>query len=385
MAAGASLRLPAALAAAVLTALIVYASLFPFEGWTWPLGHGVVDLLALPWPRARIPFDLWSNFLGYAPLGLLGVLALKPAGARGAVAAVMSAAGAGAMLSYALEVTQQFLPDRHPSLLDWVLNSGGAACGALLAVPLARAGWPQRVVSAVARWFDEGSAGALLLLLLWPLALLFPAPAPLGLGQVGPRLLPVLAELLADTLAAVPGAAGWQAALSFSPPQAAPSLPLQAAITALGLLAPCLVAYAVVPPGARRAGFALGAAALGTAVLTLATALNFGPQHMLAWVTPAAVPGGLAGLAVALLLTRLPQRAAVWLGLAGVGAGVWLVAQLPTDPYFALNLQRWEQGRFIRFHGLAQWIGWCWPFAAGLWLLGRAVRGSSEGAAPTIR
>lgn len=384
MAAGASLRLPAALAAAVLTALIVYASLFPFEGWAWPAGHGVMDLLALPWPRARIPFDLWSNFLGYMPLGLLGVLALQRAGGAGAAVTAVTAGG-GAVLSYALEVTQQFLPDRHPSLLDWVLNSGGAACGALLAVPLARAGWPQRVVGTVARWFDERSAGALLLLLLWPLALLFPAPAPLGLGQVGPRLAPLLAEMLADALAGVPGTGGWLAALSFSPPLTAPSLPLQAAITALGLLAPCLVAYAVLPPSARRAGFALGAAALGAAVLTLATALNFGPQHMLAWVTPAAVPGGLAGLAVALLMARLPQRAAVWLGLVGVSAGVWLVAQLPTDPYFALNLQRWEQGRFIRFHGLAQWIGWCWPFAAGLWLLGRALRVRPQEAAPTIR
>jgi hypothetical protein len=26
-------------------------------------------------------------------------------------------------------------------------------------------------------------------------------------------------------------------------------------------------------------------------------------------------------------------------------------------------LQTWEQGRFIRFHGVAQWLGWLWPFA----------------------
>lgn len=380
MAPGASLRLPAALAAAVLTALIVYASLFPFEDWTWPAGRRLLDLLALPWPRARIPFDLWSNFLGYMPLGLLGVLALQRAG-QGPGPALLAAAGLGAVLSYGLEVTQQFLPERHPSLLDWVLNSSGCAFGAVLALPLARGGWPQRVVGAVARWFDEGSAGALLLLLLWPLALLFPAPAPLGLGQVGPRLQPVLA----DALAGVPWAADGYAALSSSPPLAAPSLALQAAITTLGLLAPCLVAYAVVPTGRRRAGFAVGAAALGTAVLTLATALNFGPQHMLAWVTPAAVPGALAGLAAALLMVQLPRRAAAGLGLVCVSAGVWLVAQLPTDPYFALNLQRWEQGRFIRFHGLAQWVGWCWPFAAGLWLLVRALGPAAPGAAPTIR
>lgn len=377
MSAGAPLRLPAALAAAVLTALVVYASLFPFEGWAWPAGRSAADLLALPWPRARIPFDLWSNYLGYLPLGLLGVLALlRPGG--GWAGPVGGATLTAAALSFTLELTQQFLPARHPSLLDWALNSAGAATGALLAVPLARAGAAQRLVGGVARWFDAGSAGALLLLLLWPLALLFPSPVPLGLGQVGPRLLPALA----DALAGVPWAVDWHDALQAAATPAAstpPALPLQAGITALGLLMPCLVAYAVVPPGWRRAGFALGAAVLAVAVLTLSTTLNFGPQHAGAWVTPSALPGGVAGLVLALMLVPVPRRLAVGLGLVAVTAGVLLVAQLPTDPYLTLNLQRWEQGRFIRFHGLAQWIGWCWPFAAGLWLLARL------GAAPTIR
>jgi 2',3'-cyclic-nucleotide 2'-phosphodiesterase (5'-nucleotidase family) len=52
-----------------------------------------------------------------------------------------------------------------------------------------------------------------------------------------------------------------------------------------------------------------------------------------------------------------------------LGADWDAVAQAPADPYFAASLHGWEQGRFIRFHGLAQWIGWCWPYAATLWLL----------------
>ena len=50
-------------------------------------------------------------------------------------------------------------------------------------------------------------------------------------------------------------------------------------------------------------------------------------------------------------------------GLVAATALAALVAQAPTDPYFADSLQAWEQGRFIRFHGLAQWVGWLWPFA----------------------
>jgi len=49
------------------------------------------------------------------------------------------------------------------------------------------------------------------------------------------------------------------------------------------------------------------------------------------------------------------------------------VAQAPTDPYYAESLQGWEQGRFIRFHGLAQWIGWLWPYAALFYLLARVT------------
>jgi VanZ family protein len=371
-----SLRRPAALAAALLVALIVYASLFPFEGWVWPTGQAASDLLRLPWPRYRIAFDLWSNYLGYLPLGTLLALAMRDPGRHGA-GAVLAATVLGGGLSFALEVTQQFLPDRHPSLLDWVLNTGGVATGAVLAPLLWRWGAPQRLVRGVAAWFDAGSAGAVLLLLLWPVALLFPAPVPLGLGQAGPRVLPVLAGWLDG----VPWALPWQQALvaASAPPASPPALHLLASVTALGLLSPCLVAYAVVPPGWRRIRFAVGALVLTLAVLALSTALNFGPQHALAWATPGTGPGLLAGALLALGLAPMPRRLIVGLGLVVITAGVLLVAQVPADPYVAQSLQRWEQGRFIRFHGLAQWVGWWWPFAAGLWLLTRL------GAAPTIR
>ena len=31
--------------------LVVYASLYPFEGWRWPPGQGIDQLLTLSWPR----------------------------------------------------------------------------------------------------------------------------------------------------------------------------------------------------------------------------------------------------------------------------------------------------------------------------------------------
>jgi len=356
-----------AIAALGFAALILYASLYPFSGWRWPPGRGLSDLLALPWPPYRIPFDIVSNLVGYLPLGLLGVLAVR-AGGGGILAALAVGIAAGAGLSYVVEVVQHFLPGRHPSLLDWALNTGGATVGALLGLAIRGLGWPERLRRATAAWMPPDAVGAVSLLLIWPAALLFPTAVPLGLGQVGPRLKP----WLAGWLEGVPWAETWHAALTASGPAVAtPGAPTDAVLTALGLLAPCLVAFSVVPSGWRRVGLAVGAPLLASGVLTLSTALNFGPEHAATWVTPGTVPALIGGTLLAVACAALPRRLAAPLGLVAVTAGVILASQVPADPYLADSLQGWEQGRFIRFHGLAQWVGWLWPYAAGLWLLRR--------------
>jgi VanZ family protein len=368
-------RAAAMLAAAAMAALVLYASLYPFEGWRWPPGLGAAELLTLPWPVYRLPFDIGANFAGYLPLGLLLAAALRRSVAQLWGPLVMAVLLASA-LSYGVEVAQHFLPGRHPSLLDWALNTAGATVGAGLAAGTRRAGWLQAGGDWMARSFAAGGVSAATLLALWPLALLFPAPVALGLGQIGPRVQPLLAQALAD----VPWAEAWHAALAAEPAPAQPlGAPMESLITALGLLAPCLVAFSVVQPGWRRLLLALGAAAVTAGVLTLSTALNFGPQHALAWQAPGTLPGLALGLAAALLLAPLPRRLAAGLGLVVLTALVMLVARAPADPYFASSLQRWEQGRFIRFHGLSQWVGWLWPYVAGLWLFGRL------GSASTIR
>jgi hypothetical protein len=96
-----------------------------------------------------------------------------------------------------------------------------------------------------------------------------------------------------------------------------------------------------------------------------------GVTHALAWVTPSTVPALAVGTLLAALCALLTPRAAAGLGLAVLGALVVMVSHAPLDPYFAQSLQAWEQGRFIRFHGLALWIGWLWPYAAMAWLLSR--------------
>ena len=69
-------------------------------------------------------------------------------------------------------------------------------------------------------------------------------------------------------------------------------------------------------------------------------------------------------VALACVLAFVPMRAAAGVGLICIMLLVSLMAHVPADPYYASSLNAWEQGRFIRFHGLARWIGWLWPYAA---------------------
>jgi VanZ family protein len=351
----------------VYATLLLYASLYPFAGWRWPPGTTLGALLGLPWPPWRTPFDVWSNMLGYLPLGALLYVAMVRAG-RAAWLAALLALAVASTLSYGAEVVQQFLPRRVPSRVDWALNSAGAAAGIALAVLLHALGLLQRWQALRERWFLNDSAGALSLLALWPVALLFPTPAPLGLGHVAHAL----REAAITLLDGVPWAEGLLSALLATQAVGEPLAPLSdGLLQLLGLLAPCLLALSAARPGWRRALLVGGVLLVGVAATTLSTLLGFGPVNALAWVTPQTVPALALGTLLALGFGLLPPRAAAGLGLAVLGALVVLVSQAPVDPYFAESLQGWEQGRFVRFHGLAQWIGWLWPYVAMGWLLSR--------------
>jgi VanZ family protein len=356
--------------ALVYAALVIYASLYPFEGWRWPPGQLLRTLALLPPALFQSPFDITSNLLGYAPLGALVALAALRNGWRLRHAALLTLA-VSTSLSYTCEVLQHFVPGRVPTLEDWWFNTAGACAGGVLALAAHMAGLVERWNRVRQRWFSGDAALALVLLVLWPLGLLFPAPVALGLGQIGPQL----AALLGAMIDGVPWA---EPLLEWLPSGGEPQPPLrplaEATLVAAGLLAPCLVAYSVVAPGWRRIAMSAGAITLAAAAMTLSTVLNFGPQHALAWLGPRSTPGLLLGTALAVLLAPLSRRLVAGLGLIVLTALCAGVAQAPADPYFAQSLLAWEQGRFVRFHGLAQWIGWLWPYAAILWMLSRLTR-----------
>ena len=345
--------------------LIVYASLYPFVGWTIP-GGAPWAFLGLPWPRWWTVFDVVANLLGYLPFGALVCIALLRTG-RHPLIGLAGAALLAALLSGAMEGLQNYLPQRVASNVDLALNVGGAATGAALMVLAHVLGGVERWQTLRDRWFISRSAGGMALLLLWPIGLLFPTPVPLGMGQVFARL----QEALALAVEGTPAQAWTEAWVESSGSLDALSPASEVAAIAFGLMAPCLVAFTITRDVRRRMVLLLVAGLTGFAATTLSTALNFGPQHALAWWTPGALAGFAIGGAAAAALAWLPRRAVAGVALVVLTAGIALVAQAPADPYFAESLQGWAQGRFIRFHGAAQWVGWLWPYAALVYLLMR--------------
>ena len=342
--------------AAIYAALIVFASLFPFEGWRV---QGVD-----PWVfvTARIPppywtwFDVNTNIAGYVPLGFLLALGLVRDGMR-ARWSLLLATLLGGLLSLVMEFLQIYLPRRVPSNMDWALNAAGTLVGALLAVLLERLGILQRWSVFRERWLDDDAAGAMALLALWPPALLFPAALPFGLGQVLERLDMWLAVQLEGTpfFEWLPL---WDVALM-------PLSPAGEVLCVLfGLLIPCLLSYAVLLRRWPRLMFAWGVMGTGVAVMALSTALTYGPVHAWEWLRPPVQVALLVAVVLAVPLVWLPRRLCGVLLLVVITVHLSWLNQTPTDVYFEQTLQVWEQGRFIRFYGLAQWLGWLWPYAA---------------------
>ena len=356
-------------------ALIVYASLYPFTGWR---DQGIVPWAFLwsPLPKYWTGFDITANLGGYVLLGFLMALSFMRRGARRTTpgnrsTAIGVAVFTAAVLSMCMEALQTYLPSRVPSNLDFGLNVAGALAGALLAGGLEWAGYIDRWNRFRVRWFVENSRGALVLLALWPFALLFPAAVPLGLGQVFERMETALTDWLLDT-----------PFLQWLPVRDVELQPLvpgaELICVALGALVPCLLGYSVIRTPGRRAIFAAAALALGACVTALSAALSWGPDHAWAWLSLPVQLGFLLALGLAMLLLPVSVRGCAALVLLAVMLHLSLLNQAPASAYFAQTLQTWEQGRFVRFHGLAQWLGWLWPYAVLLYVLLRVSRSDAQ-------
>ncbi len=363
-----SAALPLTLAYA---ALIGYASLYPFADWR-DQGLPPWAYLTAAWPKYWTGFDFGINVAGYVPLGFLAALAvLRTRPEAGVLQAVWRATLIGGLIAFAMETLQSYLPVRIPSNVDLGLNTAGALFGAVLAAALERLGAVAHWTRVRAQWFVDDARGGLFLLALWPIALLFPAAVTFGLGQVFERLETAIAEWLVDT-----PFLEWMPLREFELEPLVPGVEMLCVL--LGALVPCLLAFTVARSVVQRAVLLVITLAAGIVASALSAALSYGPEHAWAWLSEPVQLGIAGALIGGLLLLGARRRLCAALLLMALMVHLSLLNQAPESAYFAQTLANWEQGRFIRFHGLAQWLGWLWPFATLGYVLTRLSRRSGQ-------
>jgi VanZ family protein len=332
--------------AAAWTALVVYASLYPFAGWH-DTGADPLAFLLAAWPRYFTGFDLATNVAAYVPLGFFACVALRRQ--LSATPAVVIATLGGMFLSGSLEFLQNYLPSRVASNLDIACNGGGALIGALAAAywggfmlehgRLVRLS--ERLLAA-RRGVDSG----LILLGLWLVSQLDPAVIAFGTGDL---------RHLLELPAAQPFAAA-----SFRN--------FEAALGTTGLLAALMVASLIAAPRQRRLLPLLLLAAL-LFLKILVFALLWGPAAAFDWATP----GTLGGLGIGTLLWFGASYLVVPLQRALAALSLLLATAIinlgPSNPYLEHALQIWNPGHFLNFHGLTEFAAALWPFLALPWLM----------------
>lgn len=352
----------AAILAWAFAALVVYASLYPFGGWSGP-GIGLVDLLLSPLPQYWTWFDVLANAVGYAPLGfLVTVAAWRTSSMASRSAALALGVTVCSALSLSLEWIQSFLPGRIPSNIDWALNTVGGLLGSAIAALALQTTLVAKWDAWRHTWLVSGTKLDLVLLALWPVAALYPSAVPFGLGHVR-------VPLSALDVASWSAPAWLIGSLNDFHAWAARPLPAmtglqEALVMGLSVCAPVLLACAAGRSAKVRLWAVAAVLLTAFAVGVASGALTYGPEHALDWWRP--------NMWLAVLLAAVLSFVALWLSrpillvllVLNSLLTLWLLNTSGASAYLDQSLQIWQAGAFIRFHGASQWLGWLWPFIA---------------------
>jgi VanZ family protein len=323
--------------------LIIYASLFPFN-FNFGVGAELLDWMIAPIPKYITSFDIFTNILGYIPLGFLLVFAVYPL--LKDYKALLFSLVVGLTVSACMESLQTWLATRIPSNVDWWANILGCGIGALLALPLGPR-WLSGTAFEHKRhdWFGRRSS-TVLLLFSFPFAQIYPQSAWLAMGDWGSVL----------TNEAI-----WSAPINY--------MGLEMATTAFAWLAAALTLGLGMRDHAPKIFIITYLLAITMILKALFNGLQFGIDRAFIWLTPAAFWGMIFSGTLLIGLFELSRR---WLYVMAITAFIvmlLLVNFFPQNPYYLVSLQEWQQGRLIHFNHMMSWLSWLWPIGAGLSLL----------------
>jgi VanZ family protein len=177
---------------AIIVALILYVSLYPFRFGAD--GPAVTEVLRqLSWARASRG-DMLNNVLLYVPLGFCIALAVEPRFGRSA--GIATGLLGGALLSLTMELMQGSIATRVPSLTDLSLNAAGALAGAV-----GGSAWHALGARMTPQANPAGRSGAiaLVVLVLWLIARLWPFVPDASLRQLKRAVRPLFSPELGWT------------------------------------------------------------------------------------------------------------------------------------------------------------------------------------------
>ena len=177
---------------AIIVALILYVSLYPFRFGAD--GPAVTEVLRqLSWARASRG-DMLNNVLLYVPLGFCIALAVEPRFGRST--GIATGLLGGALLSLTMELMQGSIATRVPSLTDLSLNAAGALAGAV-----GGSAWHALGARMTPQANPAGRSGAvaLVVLVLWLIARLWPFVPDASLRQLKRAVRPLFSPELGWT------------------------------------------------------------------------------------------------------------------------------------------------------------------------------------------
>jgi hypothetical protein len=261
--------------------------------------------------------------------------------------ALAIAFGLSAALAFSVETLQSWLPTRIPSQMDWWANILGGLLGGLLAIPLG----PQWLSgSAIRRRFDQWFGlnwAACALFLLFPWSQIYPQSSWLGTGVWGHAIFAsvdwgtlVINHVIQETI-----------------------------ITSLCWLGIALLLSLGLRPKAPQWRILNGLLGLTVIIKILFTALQFGADFSLNWLTAGALWGMVIGSILLRWALQLEAGTKSWIALICLLGTTIAVNVLPDNPYFILTLRHWYQGRLLHFNELMQWVSVVWLPVALVWLI----------------
>jgi VanZ family protein len=324
--------------------LVIYTSLTPFNflsdshvlPWSW---------LLAPTPRYIPIFDVITNIVGYLPFGFLMIFSLYPRLLKWP--AFIGTLFLGIFVSGCLESLQTYLPTRIPSSIDWYSNTLGVLIGALFALPFSPQWLSGNKAARIRELIFGEHQGFFLLLLLCPLAQIYPQNAWLGMGDFGLQMTRI--------------SPFWSFPLN--------NASQEILITSLATLSIGSVFLLGIRKNASPLKLISGLLFFMILLKLLISQFQFGQTGASKWWSISV----LVGLAIGLLLTFLANflsRKTLWLlGMTSILGLIILVNILPYNPYFYDLLEQLPQGKMIHINGLFAWISIVWPFLAMMVLL----------------